>query len=67
MFSRLRTARLQIPLSSLDPTSPEQHQLKVALRSLSGAVFPGHKYDGKFVPLAVTGPWLIKFTVINHS
>jgi hypothetical protein len=47
--------------------SPKLHQFKVALRSLSRAVSLFHKGDGKFVQIAVTGPWLVNFRMINHS
>lgn len=64
---RLRTVRLRIPLPSLDPHSTRAASAQGGFEVESGAVFPGHKYDGKFVRLAVTGPWLINFTVINHG
>lgn len=58
---------LQSPTTNLDPTSQTLCQLKVVLRSLSRAVSLFRKDDGKFVPLAVTEPWLVKFRMINHN
>lgn len=52
---------------NLDLTSQILCQLKVVLRSLSSAVVLFRKDDGKFVQLAVTGPCIINFRVINHN